>query len=124
MSKIAIELSKNITVFRVSGPVSFEEMVNAVKEFYPFVTRPDIIWDFSVSALAGVTADQLQGLAFIVKEFLPHGRSGKTAIVCPDDETFGQFRQYTFHAELNELPCQYRVYRTFEDSLDWLCPKD
>lgn len=102
----------------------FEELTSIIKETYPYITTPDVVWDLSEALLVGVNAHNFQKMPSVVKEFSSSIRNGRTAIVITNDAIYWKFRQYAIYAEMNELPYLYGVYRNFDDAMDWLGADD
>lgn len=120
VARLSVNQLSNITIIRIFGKVSFDELVDAMKQFYPMVVC-HIIWDLTDSNFDNVTAGEFRKLPPIAKELLIHRVSGgKTAYVSPVDITYGLLRMYTMIAEHSVLPYERNVFRRIEDAIEWL----
>jgi hypothetical protein len=114
-----MELFGNIMILKVNGKLSYDGIVEAIKQHYPKATH-HIIWDLSNSTVSEMTKDDFKQIPAAAKQYLPNRSGGMTAYVSNVTSDFGLLRMYTAYAEIAEMPYGYRVYKTMEDALEWL----
>ena len=119
MADIFVENLNNLSIIRVSGVLTFDEFVSAVKEYYPYVTC-NIIWDFSDSNLDDITTTQLMKLPTIAKMYMIQRVSGKTAFVSPHTCTHRLLKTYVVIAELSGIRFKSDVFIRLDEALQWL----
>lgn len=119
MADINRELYDDLLILRVTGELSFEELVEVIKVHFPGMTR-DLIWDFRDGTLKSVAAAQLERIPAIVRQNMPNRVGGKTAYVAATDVDFGLWRMYTAIASYNRMPYEYNVFRDYVEALKWI----
>lgn len=119
MADINRELHDGLLILRVTGELSFDELVATIKEHFPSLTR-DLIWDFRHGTLRSVTAAQLERIPAIARQHMPNRPGGKTAYVVAADVDFGLLRMYIAIASYSQLPYEYNVFRDYEEALRWV----
>lgn len=119
MPEIIYEEHNDIVILRVIGGVTFAEISEAVKHYFPKITR-HLIWDYTNGNLSNVTADDFRSVPEMSAKYFINRKSGRTAFACPNDLTYGMFRMYTAFADNSCMPYEYEVHRSFEDALTWV----
>lgn len=120
MAHVLYEQKDDLVVLRVVGNLSIDEIHEAIKAHFPKVTK-HLIWDFTNGHLYGVTPVNLKRFPDLVSKHLPSERTtGKTAYACPNDFDYGIFRMYTAIADIQNMPFEYGVYRSFEEAFGWV----
>lgn len=119
MSEIIFLQQNNVVILRVNGNVSFEQIIDALKQYFPKVSK-HLLWDYTNGNLSNVTAEEFSRVPDLAKLYLTNRIGGKTAFACPSNSVYGMFRMYMAYAEIKKLPYQYEVFRNFEDAINWL----
>lgn len=119
MTEILYEAQNDVVILRVVGGVTFAEILEAMRQYFPKVTR-HLIWDYTDGNLDNVTADDFKSVPEISSKYFSNRKSGKTAFACPSDNVYGMFRMYTAFADMKNMPYEYGVLRSFEDALNWV----
>ena len=119
MAEIIYEYQNDVVILRVIGGATFAEISEAIKMYFPKVTR-HLIWDYTNGNLDNVTADDFKSVPDLSSKYFTNRKKGRTAFACPEDDTFGMFRMYTAYADIKNMPYEYEVRRSFEDALNWV----
>lgn len=119
MVSVEMELFGNIMILKVSGKLSYDIVVEAIKLHYPKATY-HIIWDLSNCTVSEMTKDDFKQIPSVAKQYLANRTGGMTAYVSNTVSDFGLLRMYTAYAEIADMPYGYRVYKTMADALEWL----
>ncbi len=119
ISKI-IDTPNDLTVFEVAGKVVAGEIVDAIREFYEDDATSNVIWDFSGGDLLEIRASDVELIASLSAEYAYKRSTGKTAIVGPDDLSYGLLRMYETIKDFNELPFSTKTFRNIEKAYEWL----
>ena len=119
MAEIIYETQNDIVILRVIGGATFVELSEAVRQYFPKVTK-HLIWDYTNGYLDNVTADDFRSVPDMSSKYFVNRTSGRTAFACPNDHTYGMFRMYTAFAAIKNMPYEYEVHRSFEDALNWV----
>lgn len=119
MSKITYEKQDDVVVLRALGNVTFEQLSDAMKDYFPHVTR-HLIWDYTEGGLKDVTAEDFRSIPNIAKKHMTNRSGGRTAFACPNTLEYGMCRMYSTFAYFAHMPYGYGVHHTFEDALMWV----
>ena len=119
MAEITCEQYNDIVILRVNGGATFAEITEAVKEYFPKVTR-HLIWDYTNGNLTNVTAEDFRRVPDMSAKYFTNRKQGRTAFACPSDYIYGMFRMYTAFADIKNMPYEYEVHRSFEEALNWV----
>jgi hypothetical protein len=109
-----------ITTLTAVGPLTADELIAALGEYYEGSPTPLAVCDLSAAKLALLTADDIARIvAFtIVRAEVRAG--GKTAILAPGDLEYGMARMYEVLCELRKHPVVIRAFRERDEALAWL----
>jgi hypothetical protein len=114
-----MELFGNIMILKAQGKLSYDGVVEAIKQHYPKATY-HVVWDLSNSSISEMTKDDFKQIPAVAKQYLPNRTGGMTAYVSNSMSDFGMLRMYTVYAEMAEMPYGYRVYKSMKEALEWL----
>ena len=108
MSEIKSAVSGRVTLQKVHGILTFEELLNALQQFYAGTPTSDVVWDFSAASLEQLRFADIERTG------------GKTAIVAPDDLGFGIGRVIGSLAESKDSPIATHTFRQLTDAFKWI----
>lgn len=120
MSEIESAVSGRVTLQKVLGTLTFEELLNALQQFYAGTPTPDVVWDLSAASLEQLRFPDLERLAEFVMQYASKRTGGKTAIVAPDDLGFGIGRVIGSLAESKDSPIATHTFRQLTDAFKWI----
>lgn len=120
MAEIVSRSRGEVTVREVTGSPTGREVGAAVQSFYRGVPTKYIVWDVTNGSMSNLSTDDLQALVAYVREVAHMRAGGKTAIIVPNDLGFGLGRMIEAYGSLNELPFDFRAFRSKSDALEWL----
>jgi len=106
-------------VFRATGTMSYDELLETIETCYPLVTR-HMLWDFRDCDLTGITSNQFMMLPAIASSFMVNRKGGKSAYVSSDTVNYGLLSAYVVIAVVQGTTYSYNVFTTFEAALEWL----
>ena len=111
---------RDLTILVVSGPVTLDEMITTLDDFYAKGATRLTLWDMSQSDLSTVTPDDI--LRFIQKaaELGVERNDGRTAVFVKDDLQYGLGRMAETFATFENLGYSLSLFRAREDALAWL----
>lgn len=118
--KISRNEEQDLTIHDVTGPVSEEEMYEALENFYKREPSALLLWDMSQADVSHVTSNILH--RFIEKSAeLGMFREGvRTAIAAPKDLQYGLARMSEAFVKITSAPFSFNAFRTREQALQWL----
>jgi ABC-type transporter Mla MlaB component len=115
-----VEPENDLTLFFVVGKLTTDELVKAIRDFYDGSITKNVIWDLSRSDLSQISAKDVHQVAALSAEYANRRPSGKTAIIGPDDLTFGLARMYELNKKSLDLPFETQSFRSIDDAYGWI----
>jgi hypothetical protein len=80
-----------------------------------------LIWDYTEGDLENVSPLDFNKVPDISKKlFTSRHHGGRTAFICPADYLYGMFRMYTAYADIQAMPYDYDVFKTFREAIVWV----
>ena len=123
--KFKIDQSIDLSTFLVNGPVSYDEVHTAIKQFYqstnPQPTK-NILWDLRDASVSEIRYEDAQELAFFATSVDNRKEIGRTAIVASEDVVFGVSR--IFGAFIDDSAVKFEVFRNFDEAYNWVIEND
>ncbi len=119
MAEIIYEKYNDVVILRVIGGATFDEICEALKQYFPKVTK-HLIWDYTNGSLIDVTSEQFNSVPELSKQYFINRKDGRTAFACPSAYVYGMFRMYITFADIKKMPYKYSVYRSFKEALEWV----
>jgi hypothetical protein len=118
-----ISCSKKLTINIIKGELTFDHVVEAVKEFYEEKLTKDVLWDLREGTWKNISDVHIRSIiAFIEKcEKVEVRKGGRTAAVVPADIDYGIAR--TFQSYCEALPFEVGVFRSMDEAIRWLTEK-
>jgi hypothetical protein len=115
-----IDREKDLTVFTVTGSMTLDDQIAALKEFYDGEPTAKALWDFRKVAGKRLTFDEIDQLIAFVKRHGGKRTAGKTALLTATDVDFGVSRMSDAIADREKLPWKVRAFRSMDDAMKWL----
>lgn len=109
-----------LTIFTVNGPLSCDEVIHALDDFYKHEVTPYLLWDFTDADLSGINQNDMEQIISTAKSNTYLRKDGKTAFVVSQDLSFGMSRMYEILSELSEHPISPSVFRDMNKAIAWL----
>ncbi len=120
MADILVEHSNDLTTFKVTGTLTYDEILSAAQKHGSQITL-NLIWDLTSSDDLQISSKQVQDFPHIVKEYMFNRKSGgKTALVGSKDHILGVLNMYSAFASIAELPYDVRAFKTLEEASEWV----
>ncbi len=120
MIQVTIDTQQDYTQFIVSGEVSIDDLIDAVKTYYSSDPTRLLLWSFPDVQRGGFTPADIDRLISLVALYSEKRPGGKTALVASGDYAYGLSRMHAAKAEVRKIPVEYFVSRQIEKALDWL----
>lgn len=111
----------NLAVHTVDGGIEFDEFVKVGIAIYKLNPPPLLsLWDLSAANFSDIALQKIKAMQLSAVGEVRGREGGKTAIVAPQDITYGTGRQYTMLIEAFNLPFEHRMFRSLSEACDWL----
>ena len=119
--KITRDEYQDLTLHDVTGPVSEEEMYEALENFYKRKPTALLLWDMSQADVSHVTPDILQRFVRKSTELEMRRQGvGRIAVVASEDLQYGLARMSQVFAEMESAPYSFGAFRSLQEALQWL----
>ena len=122
--KITRDEDQDLTLHDVTGPVSEEEMYDALENFYKRDPTTLLLWDMSQTDVKHVTPDILQKFVRRSIELASSRQGDRVAIYALEDLQYGLARMSKVFAEMGTSPYIVNVFRSRQEALQWLTSED
>ncbi|MEN8245598.1 MAG: STAS/SEC14 domain-containing protein [Thermodesulfobacteriota bacterium] len=119
--KFHVDQSKNLTTFHVDGPMSFDEVQKAIKQFYEGKSSQPtkhILWDLRSAKVDRIRSKEAEDLAFFAASIDKRKDIGKTAIVASSDLVYEVAK--IFEGYIDNPDIQFDVFRSIDKATEWL----
>jgi len=109
-----------LTIFTVTGKISFEEVMRALKRSYAGNPTSNILWDLRKGSATDLTYDNLVKISEYTAKVSGKRQGGKTALVSPSDVDYGILRTLDSFGEVYEFSFYIRAFRDYDEAIVWL----
>jgi hypothetical protein len=120
MGEIKTVISGEVTLRKIIGDVTIDEMLNALREYYAGQVTRNWVWDLSNGSVRSLTSNDMKLIAELVLQHAHSRAGGKTAIVAPNDLDYGISRMLNIYAELGNILFQTQTFRTLSEAAKWI----
>ncbi len=110
----------DLTVFTASGVLTFDEVMETLREFYDAYPTRKVLWDLRAVTVQSITADELRQAVSFIKLHEDKRPQGRTALVGSTDLDSGLSRMGDAFADAGGIPWKIRVFRSMEEAMKWL----
>lgn len=122
---IHIGPSKHLATFVATGDLNYHDIREALEVFYKgensYLTMW-ALWDLREARAQGVSGQEVEAVAALVRQYQKVRRGGKTAIVSPNDLEYGLARMLSAVAQ--DLSISVMAFRSIEEAHQWLYPNE
>ncbi len=115
-----VEKEKELTTYVVKGRLTADELIKKVEEFYTGNPTRLVLWLLEDADSSGIMPEDIERVIILAKKYSGSRKNGKTAIVGPKDIDYGMGRMYQAYADIEDLPYEYRIFRSFKEAMGWL----
>ena len=120
MGEISVEQCGETFIFRISGVLTYDDMLAVAKEYGPRITR-HVVWDWSSAVSAQLTAEQIRSWPSVIKGYMINReKGGKSALVASSPLFVGLSRMYETCCGLCNLPFDVKIFHSMDEAMNWL----
>lgn len=119
LQAIESETFGNIMILKANTSLTFEDIVDAIKTYYPKATY-HIVWDLTNGSVGSISKDQIHHFPLIAKQYLKNRQGGKTVYVSKNKSEYSILYKLSIVSDLADMPYGYRTFAALEDALRWL----
>ena len=112
--------NKDLTIFKPTGLLEFEEVLFALKAFYDDEPTPNMLIDLSDLPTIQISSKEIQELAKFKPRFEGRRSRGKTAILATTDLHFGMARMFEAQSKIHGAPHTVMVFKDLVSAISWL----
>ncbi len=118
--RVVVKQELDLTQFIVEGEFAFEAQMETLRAFYEGEYTHNVLWDLRTYTGERISSRQLQRMVTYFVDHTDKRAGGKTAMVVQNDLDYGLARMGSAIAEVSQYRCEFAVFRTCEDAMDWL----
>ncbi len=111
---------RSITVHRVVGQVTANELRRTAKRFYAQNVTLNVCWIDSGADLSAISSDEFTWIIDELKTYTHSREGGKTAFILSEAVNYGLGRMVEMLAQAMDMPFEFRSFKTLEDAQAWL----
>ena len=111
---------KRLTVYKVKGLLSAEEMISAIKTFYTEYMTFNVLLDLTEADLSIISTDEIIQIVREIRTYADARSGGKTALVFSRGLEYGLGRMSEAFYEMENIPIKIRSFRSLEEAEAWL----
>jgi hypothetical protein len=115
-----VDKAKDLTVFKVTGVLSFDKVLPVVKTFYDGDPTKHVLWDFLDTTDVQLTSEEVEAISNFRLLFEGKMAPGKTAFVAQKDIFFGLLRIFEIQSRFHEASYSIMVFRSTDEACQWL----
>ena len=116
-----IDRTRQLTIYTIEGAATFDEIMNISKEFYSANPTLKVLWDLREGTIADISFKQIEKLTDFFSKMEQKTRVvKKLAAVTYKELDYGLLRMAQIFLDMNEFKPEFRIFRRFEDAVDWL----
>ena len=115
-----IDAEKDLTIYKVNGELSNEELLRLNNELFMGQSTEKIIFDFRNGSLKNISPGVFKQKIISSKSRTEKRKEIKVAIIANKDIDFGMGRMYAAYVEMEDIGVTISVFRTQSEALQWL----
>ncbi len=115
-----IDTEKDLTIYKVNGELSNEELLRLNNELLTGQSTEKIIFDFRNGSLKNISTGVFKQKIISSKSRAEKRKEIKVAIIAKKDIDFGMGRMYAAYVEMEDIGVTISVFRTQSEALQWL----
>ncbi len=115
-----IDKSKDLTIFKVTGVLSFDMAFPVIEAFYDDDPTRHVLWDLTDTTDIAFTTEEVFEIVNFEPRYQGKRKSGKTAFVAQKDILFGLSRMFEIQSGIQEAPYAIMVFRSLYEAHQWL----
>jgi hypothetical protein len=115
-----IDKTKDLTIFKAIGVLSFDMALPVVKAFYDADPTRHVLWDLIDTTDVQFTSEEVLSIVRFEPRYEGKRELGKTAFVAQKDVIFGLSRMFEIQSGIQEAPYPIKVFRSLYEAHQWL----
>ena len=115
-----IDRTKDLTIFKVTGVLSFDMAFPVVEDYYTDNPTSHVLWDLIDTTAIQFTSEEVLEIVRFKPRYQGKRKSGKTAFVAQKDVLFGLSRMFEIQSGIQEAPYAIMVFRNLHEAHQWL----
>ena len=115
------DLNRDLTIFEISDPLLFDDLVLTVKHFFEGRDNPvthNVLFDFRKATVDHFTLGEVEDLAIFASSADTRKGLSKTAIVVEGDQIYSLAKFYQSNRSKPSL--RFEVFHTMDEASGWL----
>ena len=119
-----VEKTKNLTIYTLTGELTLDEILNALKSFWEAHTLTlNLLWDAQGAKVNQLKSEEVAKIIEFIGQYkhrFEERKGGKAAIVASSNLQYGLSRILGTFYEIEGFPTQLKVFRIMDEAMEWL----
>ena len=119
-----VEKTKNLTIYTLTGELTLDEILNALKSFWEAHTLTlNLLWDARSAKLSQLKSEEVAKITGFISQYkhrFEERKGGKAAIVASSNLQYGLSRILGTFYEIEGFPTQLKIFRILDEAMEWL----
>ena len=109
-----------LTVMKVSGEVTVDDLIAAIRQYYDKSLTGNLLWDFLDATIGLMSTEDFNAIAETAAVRIDGSKQGKTALVAGTNFNMGLGVMYRAMANMAGIAHEYKIFRNMADAVEWL----
>ena len=119
-----VEKTKNLTIYTLTGELTLDEILNALKSFWEAHTLTlNLLWDAQGAKVNQLKSEEVAKIIEFIGQYkhrFEERKGGKAAIVASSNLQYGLSRIMGTFYEIEGFPTQLKIFRIMDEAIKWL----
>ena len=111
---------RELTIFKASGLLAFEEVVPVVEAFYENEPTRNVLWDLTDVSDTQISSEEVKRLTSFKFRQEAKRAPGKTAFLATSDLLFGLSRMFEAQSTIKSVSHLVMVFKDMASAISWL----
>jgi hypothetical protein len=112
--------AQNLTIVTGTGPLTADELIDWVQQYYAGEVTRFILWDLTKATLSAISFEEVEAHAKSFNRLTGPRQGGRSAFVFDSDLEYGLGRMYQALSEIENVPIEFQTFRDIDEARQWL----
>ena len=118
--KTSYDYKNDLTIHTIEGIFISEEAKGKIETYYKGNITKNTLWDFTKAEVTKIATSEIQEVVMVARKFAHLRKGGRTALVLPQDLSYGLGRMFETFSEIESMPYEIRCFRGLIEAREWL----
>ena len=124
MIETTVDKKNDLTIYKCSGNMTEEEIINLIHSLYNSNLTLNTLWDCSGASVKDISTSFVRQIARELCAWGTLRQGGKTAVVAPEELIFGLSRVFQIMTGEKGFPFKVDIFKSHDEARKWLLEKE